>query len=414
MRGRRSRLLRVSTRRAVVTLAIAETASWGILHYAFGILLRPIANDLDVSEVIVAGAYSTALLAGGLAAAPVGRALDRHGPRLVMTVGSAVAAGALMVLAGTRNVTTLYVIWGVLGLCQAAVLYEAAFTAITTWFDGEQQRLRALLVVTLVGGLASTIFGPLIARATTAFGWRATVLGMASLVMFVVTPIHASLPKTSTKREATTSTDDVRVVSIVFAVHAFVSAGIAVHLVAHLSEQGASMTDAATMAGALGVAQVGGRLMAAPLRTLRPAARGTLLFAMQALALVAIGSGPILAGIIVFGMGNGLMTIERATIVADRFGRERYGENSGRIARAGLIARAAAPFAVGWARVHGGPLPAFLGMAVLLGLAALIFRASFRQRPRLYENGADRAGIPGPSDRRAAVRCPPRPAGCRR
>ena len=85
----------MSVQRAVVSLAIAETASWGILHYGVGLRLRPVATDLGVSEVVVAGAYSVARLAGGLAAAPVGRALDRHGVRLVMTIGALGATVAL-------------------------------------------------------------------------------------------------------------------------------------------------------------------------------------------------------------------------------------------------------------------------------------------------------------------------------
>lgn len=87
-----------------------------------------------------------------------------------------------------------------------------------------------------------------------------------------------------------------------------------------------------------------------------------------------------LAGIVVFGLANGLVTIERATIVVDRFGRDRYGENSGRIARVGLIARAAAPIAVGWARIHAGPLLAFSGMALLLGLAAVALNLELAPR----------------------------------
>ncbi len=357
--------------RAVVALAIAETASWGILHYGFGILLAPIAKDLGTSEVVVAGAYSIALLAGGLAAAPIGRALDRHGARAVMTAGACAATVALLLLAGARGVATLYLAWAIIGVAQAAVLYEPAFAAITSWFESDRDRLRAIVGVTLVAGFASTIFGPLIARATSAFGWRLTVVAMAAMVLLVVTPIHASLPATrATPRARSTAHDDVRMLSWVFAAHAFASTGLAVQLVAHLVETGASITRAAAIAGTLGVAQVAGRLTASAMRTMSAAARMTVLLGAQSVALVAIGSGAALFGVVVFGLSNGLVTIERVTIVAERYGRDHYGENSGRIARVGLIVRAAAPFVLGWARAHFGAKVAFSSLALLLALAA--------------------------------------------
>lgn len=384
MLGGRSGLLRVKRYvRSVAALAAAETTSWGILHYGFGILLRPMAHDLGVSEVVAAGAYSLALLAGGLAAAPTGRALDRHGPRAVMTAGAGVAVVALLALAGARDVAAIYVAWGVVGVAQAAVLYEPAFAAVTAWFDSEQDRLRALLVITIVGGLASTIFGPVLAHAIALFGWRVTVLGMAAVMLLIVLPLHASLPSATTSarvRSTPRGDDNVTVLAVVFAAHSFVSAGVAVHLVAHLVEGGLSLRDAASMAGALGVAQVGGRLLAVRLRGLPSMARLTLLLGAQSAALVAIGSGAPLAGILVFGITNGLVTIERATIVAERFGRDRYGENSGRIARVGHVARAGAPFAVAWARVHTGPTLAFSGLAALLALAVLTLNLELAAR----------------------------------
>ena len=46
-----------------------------------------------------------------------------------------------------------------------------AFATVTTWF--ERDRPRAMLVVTLAAGFASTIFLPLSAWLVSALGWRA-------------------------------------------------------------------------------------------------------------------------------------------------------------------------------------------------------------------------------------------------
>ena len=72
----------------VITLGITETISWGILHYAFTVYLGPMQAEMGWSIGDMTGAYSLGLLVAGVAAIPVGRLLDRFGPRVLMTVGS--------------------------------------------------------------------------------------------------------------------------------------------------------------------------------------------------------------------------------------------------------------------------------------------------------------------------------------
>ncbi|CAA9535479.1 MAG: Uncharacterized MFS-type transporter, partial [uncultured Thermomicrobiales bacterium] len=79
------------------TLAFTETVSWGVLYYAFTVFLVPMQVELGWSAATLTGAYSLALLISGLAAPFVGRWLDRHGPRALMTAGSLL--GGLLVLA---------------------------------------------------------------------------------------------------------------------------------------------------------------------------------------------------------------------------------------------------------------------------------------------------------------------------
>lgn len=333
------------------------------------------AEELGSSEVAVAGAYSVALLTGGLAATTAGRALDRWGARSVMTAAGALAAAAFLSLSAVRGVVSLYLVWAAIGVARAGVLYEPAFAAVTSWFSSERDRLRALLVVTSVGGLASTVFTPLTAALATR-GWRTAVVLLAGVLALLVLPLHASLTTTAARSAARGPRrgGDVGVLSAVFALHAFCSAGIAVHLASQLMDGGLALADAAALSGLLGVSQVAGRLLSPRLRALaRAEARLSLLLVAQALSLVALIGGAPLLGVLLFGAANGLVTLERATIVAERFGAERYGEHSGRIARAGLIARAAAPLALGAARAHAGPQLAFFSLAALLLFASAIF-----------------------------------------
>src|SRR5439155_960698 len=85
----------------MVTLGVTETISWGVLYYAFTVYLAPMEAELGWSRGDMTGAFSLAVLLAGLAAIPVGRWLDRHGPRLLMTVGS--VAATLLVLAWSNG-----------------------------------------------------------------------------------------------------------------------------------------------------------------------------------------------------------------------------------------------------------------------------------------------------------------------
>ena len=64
----------------VATLSVTETVTWGIVYYGFPVFLRPMEQDLGASRVAITGAFSVGLGVSALAALPVGRWIDRHGP----------------------------------------------------------------------------------------------------------------------------------------------------------------------------------------------------------------------------------------------------------------------------------------------------------------------------------------------
>ncbi len=65
----------------------------------------------------------------------------------------------------------------------AAMLYETAFGLVTRAFAEPAARLNALARITILGGLASTIFVPLAAAGVEHLGWRATLRGLAAVVL---------------------------------------------------------------------------------------------------------------------------------------------------------------------------------------------------------------------------------------
>jgi MFS family permease len=175
----------------VATLFVTETVTWGIVYYGFPVFLRPMEHDLGASRVAVTGAFSVGLGVSALAALPVGRWIDRHGARGVMTAGSCLATLLTFAWARVQSLPALYAVWFGLGVAMAATLYEPAFAAIVSWFT--RRRDRALLTVTLAAGLASTIFMPIEAWLLSRVGWRSAVMILAVVLGVITIPMHAVL-----------------------------------------------------------------------------------------------------------------------------------------------------------------------------------------------------------------------------
>ena len=357
-------------------------------------MLRPMEIDLGYSRVRLTGALSIGLLTSALAALPVGRWIDRHGARGVMTLGSCLATALLLIWARIDGLPALYAVWALMGLAMAATLYEPAFAAIVGWFP-LKDRDRALLAVTLVAALASTIFMPFEAWLVGRIGWRGALTVLALILALSTIPIHALVlqrpPRAAGRHavsgaaaqvpglalDAAVKTGVFWVLSIAFLARNFTTNMVTVHLIPFLSDRGYSATLAAAMIGWMGAMQLPARVVFGPLvarfghRTLTIG-----IFVVQALALAQLALvrriGTLAPMVVMLGSANGMATLARATTIAEIFGPRHYGSISGAIALGANGARAVAPFAASLLQVWlGGYEPVFWLLAGVLVLAAL-------------------------------------------
>ena len=378
------------TSRAILALGIGQLVNWGVLYYAFGVLMVPLEHDLGVGRSVVAGAFSLALLMSAVAAPLVGRSSDKgHGPLLIQA-GGFLAAALLAASSLVPNVTTLYVAWAGLGVCMAATLYEPAFAVVGRSFDDMNDRLKALATVTVLGGLASSAFLPLTALLSDAWGWRVTVAALAGVV-FLATAFTSLIALRSVPSFPRLSPDPVRPATAivlpgfrsivaVFSMTSLASAAFTTTLVPAFVDRDFSLQTAAMLGGILGFMQLPGRLV---LMTGRLAATpGSLLVAslvLQAFGLFVLAAArsvlPAAAGVGLMATGAGLTTLIRPYLVQRVFGIAQAGHLNGIVARSQQVARAAAPvLTVGLASVIGyGTV--FGLLAVMLALLAVTSRA---------------------------------------
>jgi MFS family permease len=365
--------------RLIAGLAITQTVGYGVLYYAFAVLLAPIADDLHTSAALVTGALTVSIVVAAAAAIPFGRWLDRRGGRGLMTAGSALGVIAVVAWSQVQQGWQLYAVFVLIGLASAASLYEAAFPVVIA-AARPGRRDSDVLAVTIIAGFASSIFFPVTGLLLSHLGWRSALLVLAGLLAVVAIPVHALLiPRHVAIGRSHVDGATVRqalrdrsfwLLTGAFVAQAAAVAAVGVLLVTALREAGHGATVAATLSGLLGVLSVTGRLVTTgAARRVGMTKVTAAVFAIQAAGVLALPHVSSLLGaalcVVAFGLGFGVATIAKPAIVADRYGTTRYATIAAAMAMPITLARAFAPLGAAAIAPH-----AFLTTAGILCLAS--------------------------------------------
>lgn len=407
-------------------LSLAQLISWGSVFYLFGLLLEPVERELGLTRAQTSLAFSLALLAEGLMAWPVGRWIDQGHERAVMVGGSLLLALGLLLHSQVDGLAAFYAVWLLLGVGLAGALYPPAFAVIIRRYPHDFRR--AIIVVTFLGGLASTVFIPLSAGLIHVLGWRHALWPLAALHLLVCVPIHwhvlrdAPRPARATPGPANVSrrstaptplrqhllSPSYLLVGLFIVLFMGVSAAIPPHLVSLLRAHGLPETWAILAPALIGVVQVGGRALLfffearwslhtvnRLIPALVPLALLTLLLA-PLLAVpfgghaLAVQIGLVLLFVALYGLGNGMLTIVKGTAVAEYVDRSQAASLNGALGLPQALSRAAMPWLLGvmWTptAAYRNGLWLMLGLC-MLGLAALVWaqRHALRQPPGMHE-----------------------------
>jgi MFS family permease len=372
-------------RRGVLwTLCLTEIVSWGVLYYAFAVLGHEIAADTGWSLARLTALFSLALVVSGAVGVYAGRVMHRHGPRWVMTAGSVLAAAALVIIATAPNLMVFAAGWILAGAAMAGVLYAPAFAAITVWFGAD--RVRALTAVTLVAGLASTVFAPLTAALSDHLSWRETYLVLAAVLALLTVGPHAIFLRPVWPRSPDGQADPGAVagrgatprgfwsLTIAYTLMSICAYATIINLVPLLHERGYGATESAWALGIGGVGQVLGRLGYARLaRRVGLVRRTVAIFGVSAICtgILALVDGPyvvVVAASLFAGYTRGLATLLGATAISDRWGIGDYARLNGIFSGPLMAAAAIAPFlGAGLALLPGG-FPLAFGVLAAIGV----------------------------------------------
>src|SRR5689334_24652779 len=110
----------------------------------------------------------------GIVSTWVGRAIDRHGARIVMTTGTVLVSTGLLALSFVRSEAAYLAVWILLGVAMRLCLYDAAFAGLVQVVPSRGRT--AISYLTLFGAFASTVFWPIGHYFNQLMGWRETLV----------------------------------------------------------------------------------------------------------------------------------------------------------------------------------------------------------------------------------------------
>ena len=387
----------------VAALGATQILGYGTLYYAYPILVPAVAATFDVAPSMLFAVFSVGMLAGGMFAPRLGRAMDRLGAPRVMAAGSLAATGVLAAMALAPNFAVFAVLTVLCEIVAVAVCYDAAFATLAL-LGGAKARA-SITRLTLIAGFASTLFWPLTGWLVQTVDWRWTVALFAGLHLSIALPLHVWIGRYAKKLAAGTTAagaapaapapaqlpaDQARfafwAVATSFALSGVLIAAMGVHMVPVL--RALDLGEAAFVVSmVMGPAQVAIRLVDALFwRHLHPlqvalVSGAALPLALGALMLPvpAVVAGALFAA--ATGIGQGLSSIVRGTVPLALFGGEGYAARLGRLAAIRTVLSAGAPFvfAVGF---ETAGLDATLWIAFAIGAVALVPLLVLRMRLR--------------------------------
>ena len=372
--------------RLAIVLGLNQTMTWGMTFYLPAVIAAPAAHSIGASHFAILGAFTWALLVTGASAPRVGRWIDQHGGRGPLASSIVLTAAGQLLLAIATNLYVWYIGWSIIGAGMALGLYDAAFATAGVLLGKDAGP--AITGITLLAGFASTVFWSLGAALIGTLGWHNLLLLYAALQLAINLPmvlllvprkppqpivITHAMPAPATARARRTI---VLCLGTFFTIRWFITSAIAVNILMLLQGIGLTLTQSIFVAALIGPGQVAGRLLewsiGERMGLMLRARLGAMLFPLGALVLL-VGS-PIAAMTfaVLYGMSNGILTINRGTLPLALLGPQSYATLLGRLALPVLLAQATAPTVIAPLVAALPPLHVLLMAGGLAALAALL------------------------------------------
>ena len=388
--------------------------------HTFSVFLLPISEDLGISRTSVSSAYAFATLVAAFGLPHIGRLVDRHGVRTVLTGIGAAFGTAAVAFGAVSGYVLLTLGFAALRFFGQGSLMLCAGNLASQWFD--RKRGLALSLTFLGFSVSVAVHPPLAQWLTDALGWRMAwvVMGVGTwaillpMVLLLVFDRPEALGLRPDGAVGTTARDtspspagepDGAVVGltlpqarrtgafwIILASNCTFSALVTAMFFHQVSVFEAQGLDAATAASVFSVSAVvmvvttplvGMLLDRFPTKPLYASALLSVGAALVAMSFVGDLSSAIAYGV-VFGVANAAMHAHFTFVWPRFFGRRHLGSIQGVAQMGAVIGASVGPIPLGlgydYLGGYGGTLVALAALPVLCAVAVAFMRAPRLER----------------------------------
>ncbi len=372
-------------------------------RFAFGLMLKPMSDDLEVSRSTLSLAVAVFMVVSALAMPLVGRLVDRWSLRGTITAGAVIGAAGLAMMGQAQSPWQVFVVYGVVyALGNSGTSIAPVAVMVSQWFV-ERRGLAASVAVS-GSAIGQLVIVAALASALTAIGWQAsyTVLAAANaaillpIILLAARPgpppaepaapeesVGEPAPQPMTLRRALGSRPYLLLAAI-YTICGFQDFFVATHIVAFAQDQGVGDVLAGNLLAWMGVMGLLGVLAAGMMADAFGASRPTAMCFLMRIGIFALilplQSTP---AILAFGLLYGFTFLITAPLtvvfLSNIYGPSRLGTLTGAISMIHQIMGGLGALAGGWIYDMTGAYDAAFILMLTLSLAAMAMTLAVRE-----------------------------------
>ncbi len=173
-----------------VVLGVSALAMVGTLPgrtQGLGLITEPLLRDFGIGRVAYAQINLVATLVGALGCAGVGRLMDRHGSRPVLTGVALLLGLVVLTMSASTGIAALLVLVMLTRALGQSALSVVSLAMIGKWFRARLTRAMAVYSVVMSIGFMAAF--PAVGALVQASGWRTAWAAVAGFLIVVVAPV---------------------------------------------------------------------------------------------------------------------------------------------------------------------------------------------------------------------------------
>jgi MFS family permease len=156
------------------------------VRYSFGVFFTPLEAEFGWPRATTSGIFAVYMVAASAFAVIGGWALDRYGPRIVVTAMALVTGIGLLLTSRVDALWQLYLTYSLMLAVGTGPTYAIVMSTGTRWFS--RRRATALAIIGSGAGLGTVVMAPVSAQIIAAYDWRASFTALAIIVVALVVP----------------------------------------------------------------------------------------------------------------------------------------------------------------------------------------------------------------------------------